>query len=888
MVAFTCNGQRVELEPRDDESLLETLRNHVGLRSLKDGCRPQGQCGACLAIVDGHPRVTCTLPTAMVDGQEVVTLEGLTGDERRALAQAFTAAAAGQCGFCVPGIALHTHALLQKHPQPSDTEVERALDVHLCRCGGYARIAQAVRALARHGAGEALAEPLREGGVGSSLARLDAEAAVLGTRPFVGDLVRPGMLHGAVLLSPHARARVLRIDTAPALAMEGVVAVATARDLPGERFQGLLLRDWPVFVAEGEEVRCVGDVLAAVAAVDEATARRAADAIVVDLEPLAPVVDTTSALAEGAQAINPRQPSERPNLLSRTVLRRGDVDAALAASAHVVRERYETQRIEHLFLETECALAEPAPGGGLSVHTQGQGIFDDRAQIASALGLSEEQVRVELVPPGGAFGGKEDLSIQVHAALLAKLTGRPVRLALDREQSIRMHPKRHPFEMHYELGCDADGKLTALRARLVGDSGAYASVGAKVLERAAGHASGAYAVPAVDVEALAVTTNNPPAGAMRGFGVPQVSFAMESCLDMLAAKLGLDRFEIRRRNVLRVGDRTTTGQRLVASVGLEETLLAVKPAYDEAVAQGLAVGLACGIKNSGIGNGVEEWGRARLEIERGRVVVYNGYTEMGQGLSTVLVQIASEASGLSATLFDVRTDTRYQLACGQTTGSRATLLGGHAVLTAARKLGAELSAGASLEALEGRVYAADEAIRDTTAPEADVPEPKTHTAYGFATQLCVLDAEGRVSRFVAAHDVGRVINPALCAGQIEGSIVMGLGYALTEELECEQGMPKTLWLRDLGALRARDTPEVEVIFVEAPQPEGPYGAKGVGEIGLVPTAAAVANALAAFDGVRRTRLPMRDSPAAKAMSVAHAHAHARPAPQAHVYKRAGS
>jgi CO/xanthine dehydrogenase Mo-binding subunit len=375
---------------------------------------------------------------------------------------------------------------------------------------------------------------------------------------------------------------------------------------------------------------------------------------------------------------------------------------------------------------------------------------------------------------------------------------------------------------------------------------------------------------------------------MRGFGVPQVSFAMESCLDMLAAKLGLDRFEMRLRNVLRIGDRTTTGQRLVASVGLEETLLAVKPAYDEAIAKGLAVGLACGIKNSGIGNGVEEWGRARLEVEDGRVVVYNGYTEMGQGLSTVLVQIASEATGLSATHFDVRTDTRYQLACGQTTGSRATLLGGHAVLTAARKLAEALRDGAKLAELEGRVFAADEATRDTTAVEAAVPEPKTHTSYGFATQLCILDASGHVARFVAAHDVGRVINPALCAGQIEGSVVMGLGYALTEDLDCEQGMPTTLWLRDLGALRARDAPPVEVIFVEAPQPEGPYGAKGVGEIGLVPTAAAVANALAAFDGVRRTRLPMRDSPAAKAMSVAHPHAHARPAPHAHVYHRAGS
>ena len=527
-----------------------------------------------------------------------------------------------------------------------------------------------------------------------------------------------------------------------------------------------------------------------------------------------------------------------------------------------------TQRIEHLFLEPESALAEPRADGVLHLRSQGQGIFDDRRQVARFLGLREDQVFVELLPNGGAFGGKEDMSVQAQTALLAHVTGKPVKLTLSREESIRMHPKRHALRLDYTVGCDAQGRLTAVKARIIGDSGAYASVGGKVLERAAGHSCGAYRVPNVDVESVAAYTNNPPCGAMRGFGVNQVHFALEACVDMLAKKAGLDRWDMRWLNALEVGDTFTTGQVLEKSVGIRKTLQAIKPHYDAAVREGRAVGIACGVKNSGIGNGVQEWGKARLVVEAdGHVTLFNGFTEMGQGLMTILVQFAVETTGLPASTFVPKVDTSHELGCGQTTGSRGTLLAGRAVLVAAAKLKADLDAGQTLAALAGRVYEGEIVINDTTALGADVPKIKTHTSFGYATQMVVLDAEGRVARVVAAHDAGRVLNPALATGQIEGAVHMGLGYALTEELRCENGMPVTFKLKEIGVLRARDMPEVEVILVEEPEPEGPMGAKGIGEIGLVPTAAAVAGALEAFDGVRRMTLPMRDSPAARAMSV---------------------
>ena len=867
-VRFTLNGVAREAEWRAGETLLDLLRAPGGVTSPKRGCSPQGQCGACVALVSGEPHATCTITAAAAEGLDVVTVEGLPAAERERFAHGFAATHGLQCGFCIPGIVLRAHHLLNTNPSPTREQVAVALGEHLCRCTGWVKLVDAILAVGRARLGEPLPVLPATGGVGARLPRYRAQELALGERPFVDDLHRPGMLFGAVTLSAHARARVLRVDTTRARALPGVAAVVTARDVPGERWNGLIHADWPVFVAEGEEVRCVGDVLAAVAADSEVTAREAAALVEVEYERLPAVLSVEESLAAGAPQVNP----QHANLLSRSVIRRGDVEAEFAASAHVVSGTWQTQRIEHLFLEPECAFAVPLPDGRLHLYSQGQGVFDDRHQVARVLAVPEEQVFVELVPNGGAFGGKEDMSVQAHASLLAAVTQRPVKLALSRHESIRMHPKRHPVRIELTAGCDAAGRLTAVRARFAGDSGAYASVGMKVLERAAGHTCGPYRVPAVDIEAVAAYTNHPPCGAMRGFGAPQAAFAMEGALDMLAARCGLDRWEIRWRNAIDEGDELTTGQRLMKSVGIKDTLAAVRGPWRALMAAGRHAGIACGLKNSGLGNGVVEWGKARLVVESdGTVSVYNGYTEMGQGLLTILVQFAVEVTGLPASVFRPKVDATFALGCGQTTGSRGTLFAGRAVTSAARKLRTALDAGGTLATLAGQVFAADEVIDDTTSLAAAAAKPgshpKTHTTYGFATQVVVLDANGRVERVIAAHDVGRAVNPALCEGQIEGAVYMGLGYALTEELPCSDGMPVTFSLYQIGALRAKDMPAVEVILTEAPEPEGPFGAKGLGEIGLVPTAAAVASALESFDGVRRMRLPMKDSPAAKALSV---------------------
>lgn len=843
---LTLNGTRVVVPIRDGETLLETLRTRCGVTSIKDGCQPQGQCGCCLILIDGHARVSCAMPAEAARGKSIVTLEGIDAEEQRLLARSFVATAGVQCGFCIPGIALRAHHLVKKNPEPSRAEITRAIDGHLCRCTGYTKILDAIELFAHAKRGEPLPE-LIEGGVGARAARFRGADLILGRKEFVDDLDRPGILHGAVVLSPHARARVLAIDTTNARALPGVVAIVTAEDVPGRRQYGLLHDDWPGFVAPGEEVSYAGDILAAVAAIDEATAREAAAFVHVEYDVLPPVLD----------------PEQSKRVLSQTHIVRGDVDAALAASAHVVTGTWRTQRIEHLFLEPESAMAEPLEDGRLRLFSSGQGIFDDRRQVAAFLGIAEESVVVEQLSSGGAFGGKEDLSIQAHTALLASITKRPVKLTLNREESIRIHPKRHPMILDYTAGCDEHGHLTAVRARILGDTGAYASVGAKVLERAAGHACGAYHVPNADIEATAVFTNNPPSGAMRGFGVNQTNFAMEGCLDLLAQKAGLDPWEMRWRNALDVGGTFTTGQILSKSAGLKKTLLAVRPQYQEARRLGRAVGIACGVKNSGIGNGVKERGRARLVVESdGTIAIYCGFSEMGQGLTTILIQLAVEVTGLPASRFETRIDTRFALDCGQTTGSRATMLAGRAVVDAAKKLAADLGQ----PHLAGREYPGEVLIEDTQAIGEGT---HTHTAFGFATQLCILDERGRVERVVAAHDVGRAINPAFCEGQIEGAVHMGLGYALTEELPCPDGMPATFKLLDIGVLRATDMPPVEVILVEDHEPEGPFGAKGVGEIGLVPTAPAVAAALEAFDGIRRMTLPMKDSAAARAMRAGH-------------------
>ncbi|MEN8144448.1 MAG: selenium-dependent xanthine dehydrogenase [Gemmatimonadota bacterium] len=876
-LGFELNGREMLAEYESGMTFLEVLRDVCGLTSPKDGCAPQGYCGCCTVLVDGRAVLSCLRKPESVQGRSVTTLEGIPEDKRRLVSAAFVQEGGLQCGFCTPGLAVRTCSLLDHQGTNERDAVGRAISGHLCRCTGYHRIIDAIQS-----AGEAWqnegelpsgnptrrsffgeeygltrTSPGADTGVGSSSARFRGGDYAMGEKQYVADMVRAGMLHGAVVLSDHPRARVLRIDTAAALASPGVERVVRAEDVPGQRRVGLIRPDWPVFVAQGEVTRCVGDVLALVLADTPFHARRAAEALeaAVEYEVLEPVADAFAALTDGAPEVH-----DSGNLLEVCSFSRGDVDTALASSVHVIEQTFGTQRIEHAFLEPEACLAEPREGDGLKLYTQGQGVHEDQAQIASVLGLSPEKLEVELVANGGAFGGKEDLSVQAQTALAARLTDRPVRTVLTREQSIRMHPKRHPISLAYTVGADSDGRLTAVRARIVGDTGAYASVGMKVLERAAGHSCGPYLVPNVDIEAKTVYTNNPPCGAMRGFGANQASFAIEGIMDLLAERVGVDGYDIRELNILGPGDPFATGQLMSESCGIRQTLTAVRDVYKNA----RYAGIGCGIKNTGIGNGMDDSGRLLLRVlEGGRIEILTGYTEMGQGLYTVLRQVVAEETGLDPELMTARTTSDPRVLCGMTTASRATALLTAAGQIAARELAGDLQR-AALGELAGQEYHGEYVCDFTTKPGEAPDNPITHMTFSYATQVVILNEDGQLERVIAAHDVGRAINPLLCANQIEGSVHMGLGYALSEDLPCTDGRPDSLLLRDLGILKAKDTPPIDVILIEVPDEVGGYGSKGVGEIGLVPTAGAVAGALYAFDGKRRYELPMSDAPAAAA------------------------
>jgi selenium-dependent xanthine dehydrogenase len=852
-VDFTLNGAPVSVR-RAHPHLLAALREELDVTSPKDGCSPSGQCGCCTVLVDGKAVVSCNLGLDKIAGKEVVTLEGVDPDERRRFAEAFAACGGLQCGFCIPGIVLRAKSQIDKKGADLDRHAMAPhLGAHLCRCTGYVKILDAIEAVAR---GKSF-QPVLGAAVGESGAKYEAEELALGDRGYVDDIRVPGMLHAALHFADHARADVVAIDTSAAAAAEGVVAVLTAADIPGELRVGIIHKDWPIMIPVGGRTSYAGDVLAIIVAVTREQARDAATHVDVTYDVLAPVTDPLAAIAPGAPVA---VWGTDDNVLSRSVYARGDVDGALGASAHTVHEVFQTQRIEHAFLEPESTLAVPSGSGDgrtLHVYSGGQGVWDDRDDICRVLAVPTERVTVELVSNGGAFGGKEDMSNQAQASLAAWLLDRPVKCTLSREESFRIHAKRHPIRLEYWAGCDADGLLTGVRVRAVGDSGAYASVGMKVLERAAGHATGPYHVPAVDVESVAARTNNLVCGAFRGFGANQAQFAMDGVLDRLAAAVGISGWEIRKRNVIRPGAVWGPGQIMDDGAGGAEACLdAIKPAYDAAIAAGKAVGLGLGLKNSGLGNGFREVSGAvvRFRGADGRVEVRHGWTEMGQGVHTVALQVAAGELGIDPARIDVIVDTTRQLGFGQTTGSRGTLMAAGAVQRACE---AALAA-----ACRPDVDYHAEHVVDWTSKLGDPanPNPTIHSAFGYAAQLAIVDrGSGKVERVVAVHDVGRAVNPQLCAGQIEGSVHMGLGYALTEDFptDPDTGFPQFSTLRQLGILRAKDVPEIEVELVEVPQPRAPYGIKGVGEIGLVPTAPAVAAALHDLDGEWRTTLPMR-------------------------------
>ncbi len=852
-VELTVNGTPVAVRA-DHPHLLAALREELDITSPKDGCSPSGQCGCCTVLVDGKAVVSCNRALSKVAGSSIVTLEGVEDDERQRFADAFAACGGLQCGFCIPGIVMRAKAQIAK----KGADLDRAamaphLGAHLCRCTGYVKILDAIEAVAK---GKTF-QPSLGASIGASGVKYEAAELTLGDRDYVDDLRLPGLVHAALRLTDHARADVTAIVTAAAAAAEGVIGVFTAADIPGELRVGIIHKDWPIMIPIGGRTSYAGDVMAIVVAETRELARAAAELVDVTYEVLAPVTDPLAAIEPNAEVA---VWGTGDNVLSRTTYARGDVDDALAGSAHTVHEVFQTQRIEHAFLEPESSLAVPSGAGDtrrLHVYSGGQGVWDDRDDICRVLGVGTDVVTVELVSNGGAFGGKEDMANQAHVALAAWLLDRPVKCTLSREESLRIHAKRHPVRLEYWVGCDGDGTLTAVRVRAVGDSGAYASVGMKVLERAAGHATGPYHVPAVDVEAVAARTNNLLCGAFRGFGANQAQFAMDGAVDRLAEQVGISGWEMRKRNVIRPGALWGPGQVMDdGAAGAEVCLDAIKPAYDAAIEAGKAVGLGLGLKNAGLGNGLREVSGAviRFMSANERVEVRHGWTEMGQGVHTVALQVAAQELGIDPARIDVVVDTTRQLGFGQTTGSRGTLMAAGAVQ---RACAAALAAGCQPD-----VDHHAEHVVDWTAKLGDPeqPTPTIHAAFSYAAQLVIVDREsGKIERVVAVHDVGKAVNPQLCEGQIEGSVHMGLGYALSEDFptDPETGFPQFSTLRQLGILRAKDVPQIDVQLVEVPQPRSPYGIKGVGEIGLVPTAPAVAAALHDLDGQWRTTLPMR-------------------------------
>ncbi|OAT86479.1 selenium-dependent xanthine dehydrogenase [Desulfotomaculum copahuensis] len=844
---YTINLNGKVYTTQEDINLLEYLREELHVTSLKNGCS-EGVCGACMILVDGRAMRSCRLTTARVSGKQLLTVEGLSDFEKEVYARAFADAGAVQCGFCTPGMVISARALLDKNPNPSKREIKEAIRGNICRCTGYVKIERAIEMAAQMLREKTIPAAPAGSGVGASLNRVDAREKVLGTGRYVDDMYLPGMLYGAVLRTKYPRALIKNIDVSAARALPGVEAVLTAKDVPGVRYWGFIFKDWPALVDVGEETRYIGDALALVAATSKKTAREALDLIKVEYEELPPVTTTAEALAADAPKIHPQG-----NLLSTTRVRRGNPEEALARSAHVVTSRYYTPPTEHAYMEPESALAVPGENGEITVYSSSQSIYEDQHGIAAILGLPLEKVRVIAGLVGGAFGGKEDLSVQHHAALLAMKTGRPVKLTLSRQESILVHPKRHAMEIELTTGCDAGGKITAIVARVVADTGAYASLGPPVLERCCTHIGGPYHVPNADITGLCVYTNNPPAGAFRGFGVPQAAFACETNLDLLARKAGISPWEIRYRNALEPGLTNATGQIADAGTAIKETLLAVKEVYESH----RYAGIACALKNTGIGVGLPDISRVKIRVEDGRVRVLTSAACLGQGLATAMSQIVVETTGLPLELIEVATpDTSLTPDAGTTTASRQTLFTGEATRQAALKLKQALQQ-STLSQLHGSEFYGEYA--GVTDPlNSDKENPVNHVAYGYATHVVILDEQGRVKKVVAAHDVGRAINPKAVEGQIEGGIAMGLGYALREDFPLQNGVPRVKF-GTLGLFRATDMPEIEIMLIEKNPSPLAYGAKGVGEIAGIPVAPAVAAAYYRYDGKVRYRLPLADT-----------------------------
>ncbi len=800
-------------------------------------------------LLDGKPVRACVQQTEKLEGKRVVTVEGLSAFEKELYTYAFGAAGAVQCGFCIPGMVLCTKALLDQNENPTEADCAQAIKNNICRCTGYVKIIKAMLLAAElKRKGEI---PSQDDGwrLGQSVQRLDVREKVLGYGQYPDDVYLDGMIYASAIRSAYPRAKVLHIDAEAAKALPGVVGVFTADDIPGQNKVGHLKKDWDTMIPVGEITRYLGDAICIVAAETPELLAEAKKLVQIDYLPLPPVTNPY-------EAMDPRAPKLHPdgNLLAHKHIQRGHPAQAIAKSKHIITKKFQTPWTEHAFLEPECAVAY-MEDDHVVILSADQGTYDTQHETAPMLGLPYDRVWVQNMLVGGGFGGKEDVSVQHHAALVAYLTGRPVKVKLTRQESILIHPKRHPMDIEISVGCDENGIIQGVAVEVITDNGAYASLGGPVLERACTHAAGPYNYQHFECDGWAYYTNNPPAGAFRGFGVTQTCFALESVLNLMADEIGISRWEIRWRNAIRPGQELPNGQIVDDSTGLAETLLAVKDQFENA----RYAGIACAMKNAGVGVGIPDTGHVKLCVEHGKVVIRAGASCIGQGVGTVLVQMVCTSLNLNRSQVEyVRANTYNAPDSGTTSGSRQTLVTGEACRRACMMLQKELDSGKTWSDLEGRTFQG-EYLAKTDPLGADVPNPKSHVAYGYATQVCILDDDGKLKKFIAAHDVGKAINPLSCEGQIEGGVVMSLGYALTEQYPLEACKP-TAKFGTLGLFRANQIPEIEAIVVEKAGLDVAYGAIGIGEITSIPTAPAVADAYRQLDGQLRTVLPLANTP----------------------------
>ncbi len=905
-VRFQLNSRPQTVTLRPKYTLLEFLREEAGLMGTKDGCT-QGHCGTCTVLVNGKAELACTFRMDRLDGAKVETIESLSHNGAlHPIQQALVDCGAVQCGFCTSGIAMGAKALLDKNPNPTEAQIRAALNRNLCRCGSYPKVIQAVQSAAAVLRGEAKETATDWSSVsdvvGARVPKVDAPAKATGKFSYAGDFVVPGMAIAKIVWSEYPHAEIVSLNTLQAEAAPGVLAVLTAKDVPGRNLYGTLQPDQPVFC--DKKVRFVGDVIALVVAENEKQAAEAAALVRVQYRELPGVFSPKEALAEGAPKVH-----EQGNLHARLDVHKGDVAAGFARAAMIVEDDYSTPFVEHAFLEPEAGLASVDAHGVITIKMASQFVSGHQGIVAASLGLPPERLNLVHVQPGGAFGAKNDVSLHILLGLATLKTGRPVKMTLTRGESLRMHPKRHAMKVHMKVGATLEGKLTALEASIFADTGAYASEAIVVLGQAVVFCGGPYVIPHVSVVGTTVYTNNVPAGAMRGFGIPQVAFATELAMDEMARRLNLDPFEFRLRNAVEEGSVTCAGQILRDSVPLKRTIALAREAVRDVPppSQGWkrGVGVACSYKNVGVGLGLHmDSGGAAVELTpEGRLVVRIGGVDLGQGSDTTIAQIAAQTTGVPFGSIEVGpVDVFTAPDGGVTSASRTTYVSGNAVVHAGKKLRAAMieyaarrlnADPANVELKNGRfsngasrsitlrdlaAQAAAEGVRFAEThhydspptfelwhfgppPPADAPTGTDYFfSYSYATQVAVVDVDeslGKVNvvKIIAAHDVGRAINPQGIEAQIEGSCIMGMGYALTEEFRLDRGRVLTDNLKKCHVPTFKDCPEIVTIIVEDEEPSGPFGAKGIAEAAAVPTAPAIINAIRDAVGVRIRDLP---------------------------------